>query len=558
MFSRKTPLVVEKTTRPATSGGLKASWLYRAWLTGPTPGDIRRQLPNQWPGDPQAGHRVLDGDFAFRGESYPITLAAALPDDATEAWQAWFHGFGWLADLAALDGVDAANQAQRLSGEWIEANRHWQAISWAPEVAAERLIAWLTNWSFLTTVPENADASRRALKKNLLKQAARDSRHLARALPTEHDSRRLHTIKGLVATSLSLFARGQKKAIARLIAEIEIQILADGGHVERSPEALAMVLRDLLDLRSWLAATGEDVPGALQNAIDRIAPTLRLLRHPDGGLALFNGGAKGDVQLLDQLLVQAESTATQNNAPLMGFQRLSSGATHIIMDCGVPGGPGPNHHAGTLSFEMSIGNQRMVVNCGTSREKSQQWHQALATTAAHSTLTVNDTSSAAFDDNGKRRRGPTIVPCERRESDEQDVAVEASHDGYAAIFGLKHHRAIFVAGGGEDVRGEDRLAGTGGEAFTIRFHLHPGVHASLLSGGEGVLIKLGKNDLWRFRVSGAEVSLGESIYSHQAGRSRACEQIICTGPLSGNGVLVKWAFQRESIDNKTGKRVGGE
>jgi len=274
---------------------------------------------------------------------------------------------------------------------------------------------------------------------------------------------------------------------------------------------------------------------------------LRMLRHPDGGLALFNGANVGDNGFLDNLLLQSGSTAAMPmSAPYCGFERLSSGATHIIIDTGIPGGPGFKHHAGTLSFEMSTNNQRMIVNCGDREGGDEPWHSALAATAAHSTLVVNDTSSSAKRGQTGQRRGPLNVTHKRGEMDDAGIVVETSHDGYANIFGLTHHRAIFLSPGGDNVRGEDRLVGTGGEQCAIRFHLHPRAHASLLSSGSGVLIKIGKKELWRFHASLGEITLEESIYAGRGGLPKHSEQIVVNVPLSGNGALIKWAFSLEA------------
>ncbi|HEY9163489.1 MAG TPA: heparinase II/III-family protein, partial [Magnetovibrio sp.] len=233
-------------------------------------------------------------------------------------------------------------------------------------------------------------------------------------------------------------------------------------------------------------------------------------------------------------------------APYAGFQRLGTGNLAIIMDCGKPGGPGNRHHAGTLSFEMSVGPQRLIVNCGARAAQSDPWRTALAATAAHSTLTVNDTSSAAFALDGSLHRGPEQMTCSRTDTDD-GLLVEASHDGYLNAFGLTHHRALFVGPAGNDVRGEDRLVGSGGEYFTIRFHLHPGVKASVLGEGAGALLRFGTRhkETWRLRTSGGEVKLESSVYLGRNGEHRRTEQIVISGPLTGNGALIKWALARE-------------
>lgn len=272
---------------------------------------------------------------------------------------------------------------------------------------------------------------------------------------------------------------------------------------------------------------------------------LRALRHPDGGLALFNGGLKDDPAWLDLILAQTDSTAKPSqNAPHAGFQRLNAGVVNIILDCGRPSPVGTSQHAGTLSFELSIGKHRLIVNCGARAGAHDPWRTALAATAAHSTLSVNDTSSSAFALDGKLCRSPDQVTCKRQDV-EQGTLVEVSHDGYMDAFGLTHHRALFVASHGTDIRGEDRLTGVGGAYYTLRFHLHPDVKASVVGDGHGVLVHLPGKEAWRLRTSADDVKLENSVYLDHDGEHRRTEQIVISGPLSGNGALVKWALTRE-------------
>lgn len=544
------PHHTQPVTPPSTrKGGFRASWLYRQWLRGPAPRGVTLDVPVLWPGAPQTGAAILGGNFTHLGESHHLESATDIPATASDAWQRWFHGLKWLVDLAALSGGERGGEAPYFAREWLStwmtANTHYSPVAWAPEVTAERIINLISAWSFLV----RGDAAG-PFEKMLRHTLGRDGRHISRSLPPPSAGyARLHTLKGQAFAALALIGRERSiaKVLARVELEIDAQVLPDGGHVERNPERLADVLRDLLELKALIAAATGQMSGCVQNAIDRAAPMLRQLRHPDGGLALFNGGQEGDPAAIDLLLAHTDASAqAPGRAPYAGFQRLGAGNTMVIMDCGTPGGPGHRHHAGTLSFEMSVGTQRMIVNCGARAGAADPWRTALAATAAHSTLTVNDTSSAAFTLDGSLHRGAERVPCQRTDSDDGTL-VEASHDGYLNAFGLTHHRALFIGPVGDDLRGEDRLTGTGGEYFTIRFHLHPGVKASVLGDGAGALLRFGTRhkETWRLRTSAGEVKLEDSVYLGRGYEHRRTEQIVITGPLTGNGALIKWALTRE-------------
>jgi uncharacterized heparinase superfamily protein len=120
---------------------------------------------------------------------------------------------------------------------------------------------------------------------------------------------------------------------------------------------------------------------------------------------------------------------------------------------------------------MSVGKDRLIVNCGA-HEGRGEWWTAQRATAAHSALVVNDTNACVFAADTGLVRGPTHVTCHRDEADGA-TWLEMSHDGYASPYGVIHHRRLYLTGSGEDLRGEDRLAGDTPPAFVLRFHLHP-------------------------------------------------------------------------------------
>src|SRR5690606_5702292 len=143
--------------------------------------------------------------------------------------------------------------------------------------------------------------------------------------------------------------------------------------------------------------------GWLGETIERMAPMLRALRHGDGGLALFNGASAEDPAIIDWLLTRANvKSRVAASAPHSGFHRIVSGRTTIIVDTGALPPVSANRwaHAGTLSFEMSAGRERLIVNCGAAPARGSAWRHAVRSTAAHSTVEVDEQSSADLDPDG--------------------------------------------------------------------------------------------------------------------------------------------------------------
>jgi uncharacterized heparinase superfamily protein len=339
------------------------------------------------------------------------------------------------------------------------------------------------------------------------------------------------------------------KAVMLLQAEIDRQILADGGHVSRNPSLVMTLLRDLIALRDLCRQAAVPPPPAVTQAIDRMAPMLRFFRHGDGGLALFHGGGEEAPEAVELTLALAEADGKPiASAVHSGFERLAAHRALVLVDTGLPpirvGGARP--HFGLLAFEFSSGADRIVVNCGAPESTGGGWARALATTAAHSTLTLADTN--ALDPN--LPDGRLAKPRVERSEQDGNIWLSASHDGYGDTFRFCHRRRLYLAANGEDLRGEDALVGYGASRKTplaLRFHLHPGLQASLLQNGHEVLLKCASGQGWRFRVVGpagagwGALSLADSVYFGQ-GALRRCQQIVVTFEASHGGATMKWAF----------------
>ncbi len=516
--------------------GFLGSPLYKLTLLGETPSQFRHAVRDPWPGLSRDGEELVR-----TGGAVAAALRRHAARDASPAL-ARLHGFEWLRDLRALGGDEARRQARELVGYWITENDRWSEPAWRPDVTGTRLVAWLGNHDFFAASAD--DDFRRRVLASLCRQA----RHLARTIrQSPPGSPTLAAAHGLVVAGLAL-TDGDKTAglgLQVLTEALEEQLLDDGGHCERSPAVQLTVLRRLIEVRAALRAASRPTPQAIQDVIARMAAMLRLLRHGDGGLAIFNDSQSEEGWAVDLALTHAE---TKTRPPIRtgssGFERLAAGRTLVIADVGAPPPAGFDRHAhaGTLSFEMSVGKERLIVNCGAPGQ-SEAWRGMQRATAAHSTLCVEDTHSSEILPDGSLGHRPSEVRAKRREVDGA-FWLEASHDGYRDMFGLVHHRELWLNADGTDLRGCDRLEGSGsGRPFAIRFHLHPKVKANPVQDGSGLLLRLPGGGGWRFRASASHLSLTESIYLGDRGAQKRTRQIVLEGVTGAEGALLKWAFQ---------------
>jgi uncharacterized heparinase superfamily protein len=493
-----------------------------------------------WPGDAARGARLLKGELTYYGAVRPLKPGYWADQGSSASLRAHAHGYTWLRDLREI-GTDAARmRARALVSDWLDGG--CEPIAARPDVAGARLAAWLGHYDFFAASADDE------FRQRLMRRLVVDTRMLAAALPAEEmDGRALTALKGLIAASISFpdHANYLTRALRFLPQEIGRQILPDGGHVERSPSAHLQALKDLVETRALLHLAGEPAPGALGAAIERASLALRTLRHGDGGLALFNTTRDEPAALVELVLQQSGRYGRGGPAALpdTGFHRLQAGGTMLIVDAGAPAPPGTDRlaHAGTLSFELSIGRNRLIVNCGAAPVSAGAWTDAARSTAAHSTLVIADTSSSELKPVGLGRR-PEKVVAQRQEANGAHW-LEVSHDGWKKPFGAVHRRRLYLAESGEDIRGEDAVEAASGQPYTVRFHLHPAVAASLQQDGEGVLLRLpGAGGGWRLRAEGAKITLEESVYLGGA-EARRGEQVVLSGFADG-AQQVKWAITK--------------
>lgn len=514
-----------------------------AWTLGMRPPADMVATPTQpWSGDSARGAQILKGDFILNGETRPADARLWDTADVGEGWRAALHGFGWLADLHAIGSDPARRRGRELMAEWIQRHPRWDEFTWRPDILAARIITWIAEHDFFCASAD--DAFRAAYLLSLVRQV----RHLFRIAPGPHRGvQRLILTKAAIygAVALPNSAARLERAMGLLEQELRRQIHPDGGHIERNPAAQLAALRTLVDVRACLTAGRKEIPTTLQGAIDRMAPALRAFRHADGNLASFNGASGEEAWLVDAVLTQADAPGrAPDELRYTGFQRLRAGRTLIIADTGAPPPEGFDRsaHAGTLSFEMDVGKERLIVNCGA-HATDGAWATAQRATAAHSTATLNDTNSSEIRPDGSLGRRVRHATC-TREAVDGAILVDASHDGYQAAYGVIHRRRLFLSADGYDLRGEDSLSGRGPCDFVVRFHLHPDVSASPLGAERAALLRLPGGGGWRFQVSGGTLSFAESVYLGRRGEVRRAEQIEVRGRVEADDALVKWAFKR--------------
>ena len=442
------------------------------------PAPARRATAGAW-AVPAAREPSLVGPTRMRFLAEPRELDEVGWDDPAVALL-WRYNQHYFDDLNAADTGQRHEWHRTLVERWRVQNPPGHGTAFAPYPTSLRVVNW-TKWFLGGAAAEPA----------WLDSLALQARWLERRLEWHLLGNHLFAnAKALVHAGL--FFEGPEAdrwlatGLAILDRELPEQVLADGGHFERSPMYHALALEDLLDLLNVagaLAPAGSPAQPRLAGWREGACAMLHWLRcmlHPDGTLARFNDCAEGvapPVHELERLAaalgVEAASPCGEGVHALQpsGYIRVVRGDAVALLDV-APVGPDylPGHaHADTLSFELSVRGRELVVNRGTSVYGTGPQRQRERGTAAHSTLQIGTADSsevwAGFRVGRRARPGPLVL---------DGWTIEGSHDGYAHRPGRPHHRRrwAFAADG---LLVSDQLAPPPPEPAVARFHLAPGL-----------------------------------------------------------------------------------
>lgn len=403
----------------------------------------------------------------------------------------------WRYNLHYFDDLNAQNTEQRrdwhrdLIRRWIAENPPAKGTGWEPYPTALRIVNWI-KWALAgNTLPAEAAGS-------LAMQARWLTKRMEHHLQGNH---LFSNAKALLFAGCFFAGRDAETWLATGLAllrrELCVQILADGGHFELSPMYHALILEDALDCLNIAQAfaLAPDFAGELARIIPSMRSWLAALSHPDGEIAFFNDAAFGvapSPASLDAYAARlgfeapAFPHATTHLAD-SGYCRLARGPFTAILDL-APVGPDhlPGHaHADTLSFELSLGLQRVIVNSGTAEYGLGPERQRQRGTAAHSTLCVEGLDSSEVWAGFRVARRAKVLDAFVRE-EQGTVIVRASHDGYSRLPGRPVHTRHWQLDD-KCLTVSDKLSGPLRKA-EARFHLHPALDACLRGGELSVFL----------------------------------------------------------------------
>lgn len=543
-------------------------WIYRDQKAGA----VITSPPVSRSCDPAIAQRAYRGEFVLTtgrieaGVVSPFELKN-IPSPVLRE----LSSFSWLRHFTATESEIARAHARRLISVWIDTAQENAADAWHPPVVARRIVSWLEASPFFL---KNASGVFHNSLKHSLNAQIRFLSLTARW--TTDDYERLSALIGLSIAALCVEGHEPilAKALPRMARELDRQILPDGGHINRSPWTVLYLLQDLDTLKAILQTRNQAAPKSVVSAVDRMVPMLRFFQLGDRGLCFFNGSNLLHKEAATRILkAHPQSGQPLAHARQSKFQRMEADQTTLIVDvdANAPADEIKSSHVGGLAFEMSDGPHRVIVNCGSVDDLSSPWHSAARSTAAHSTLVLEEENQQSLTPGSLWRRwfSAKQIPGKSssiRRAKNGEHLVQAENDGYLARFGLRHRRRIYLSRDGGDIRGEDILryvnsglfsAGPDEKNFAIRFHIHPDVKITRAQNPHSILLLLPNRNGWTFSTAGVRLELEESVYLVGRHAPRRSQQIVLHGTVKKQA-QIKWALKRLDRSPKNTERATGD
>ncbi len=421
---------------------------------------------------------ISKNEVEFLNQQSCITNKSVWNDASYE--KLWLYNLHYFDDLNAVDSLSRKFFQYTLVKRWILENPPVVGNGWEPYPISLRLINWI-KWYQRTGINDQTIIDSIALQAKAL------SKQLEYHILGNH---LFANAKALVF--VGCFLEGKegddylRLGLKLLNREIPEQFLDDGGHFELSPMYHSILLWDLLDLINLAKISGQPLLlNKLEDWNTRAVSALRwldVMTHTDREISFFNDATIGiaappsEIKKYALTLGLASTYVNEFYTPLLstGYSRIKNSKYCLLSDHGAVG-PSylPGHaHADTLSFELSVGNDRFFVNSGTSLYGLSNERHRQRGTEAHNTVIVDGADSSEVWGGFRVARRANVTVCNIDILDDS-VSISAQHDGYLRFnSGVIHRRTIKASENLISI--DDNVSGSFKVAYSV-FHIHPDI-----------------------------------------------------------------------------------
>ena len=420
------------------------------------------------------------------GMEFEFLNSSATVDAVT--WQApeqtllWHYNLHYFDHLNAKDNYQVPADEAQLITAWWQFHQPLQGVPWDPYPTSLRAVnfckwGWVHNRAFELILEDDWVAI-------LDRHYQEIKRKLEYHIQANHLFANLKALWFLQAALPVYRAKDGAWLLKQVKRELAVQFDVDGGHFELSPMYHRIMLWDLLDMFSVGRQVAEfkEASAEIKLVVSKALTWAAALSHPDSEVAFFNDGSIGIAPTWESLqgYTYQLDIAFENhvNAEYSGYVVQKLGDAKLICDVAEVG-PAfqPGHaHADTLSFELSLGLQRVFVNSGTSEYGASEERLRQRSTPAHNTVALEGKNSSDVWSGFRVGRQAKVITKKVQLSDGEAI-VEATHDGYKPA--LHHRKWTFTPN--QLVVKDSWLGAKTNAGKKSYLHFHPDINVTLES-----------------------------------------------------------------------------
>jgi len=463
------------------------------------------------------------------------------------------HSFLWLTKL---DRKNSKTITKNIIASWINTFFNYDPSSWEMEITAKRIIAWSSNTDI--TLEDSDKIYREKFFLSLVKQANFLLKNLKNLF---YRPSKIICCAAIILSGLMFKENEQnyKIGIKELEKIIKNYFDITGFPKSRNPEEVFICIKYLILIREWHKESQKPIPDILNEIISKCGNCYTLLSCSNKQFPLFNGSTEINYKDYDIFLKNLKYKFINKNHEIADLIKIKKKKFEFFIDCG---NPPPDifskyYQAGCLSFELISNKQKVICNLGYGKYLSSKLTSISRSTAAHSTLYINDTSSCIFQKNRSINKiyGNSLIHKHRiikknYTEDKDFYSIVSSHNGYEKKFGCVHTRSIKISKKEDKIFGEDEIKKTKNYSnslnYFVRFHIYPDNKIVKTMAGNSILIRLPNGDGWSLLSETNNFEIEKNIFLGNKSRIINNESIFISGKMDGEIILIKWIIERIS------------
>ena len=446
----------------------------------------------------------------------------------------WVYNLHYFEDLLSDTAHKKHDLHLNMINSWMNNNPIGSGNGWEPYTISLRIVNILKAWLGGLELDEKQF-------KSIFDQASFLSNDLEKHLLANHY---FVNLKALLFAGI-VFNKASWIDLAEQCLSIEIteQILEDGAHCELSPMYHSLILVDMLDMvnliRAYPSKVSDNFSILLNKHLPKMISFMEAMAHPDGGVSFFNDSVNGIAPAKNKIESYARILGYQHNSfDIKKFQVINNansgyicaqaGNTKLIFDASPVGySCNPGHaHADTLSFELSIAQQRVFVNSGISEYELSKRRLLQRKTLSHNTVEINDKDSSQVWGAFRVANRAEIINRSIHQTN-SGIYLSAMHNGYKDLLsGCNITRNIDYSNNNLIIH--DSIEGSYKKAIS-RLHFHPDILITI----KGKTLTATSSDfLMTCDLKNKLFSLSESEYSPEFGlilKNKVLETEIISG-----------------------------